>query len=73
VRIKLDAEIDCSPEELKAIWNMPDVTPVQQEVIEALRQQIRRQFASWPIEAWSALWAPSRMQGSTTRNGNGQA
>jgi hypothetical protein len=70
VRIKLDAEIDCSPEELKAIWNMPDVTPVQQEVIEVLRQQVRRQFASWPIETWSTLWDP---RGRTTRNRNGEA
>jgi hypothetical protein len=56
MKIKIDVEIECSPEELKASWNLPDLAPMQEEFVEALACQIRAPSAAWPIEAWIKFW-----------------
>jgi hypothetical protein len=56
MKIKIDVEIECSPEELRASWNLPDLARMQEEFVEALARQIRDPSAAWPIEAWVNFW-----------------
>jgi hypothetical protein len=56
MKLKIEAEIDCTPEELKELWNAPNLKPLQDAFAAALEAQMRQQLAASPAAAWMKLW-----------------
>ncbi|MDH3689283.1 MAG: DUF6489 family protein [Gammaproteobacteria bacterium] len=54
--MKLNIEIDTTPEELRKFLGLPDVQPVQQELMEKAREKILAAMDNYdPIKLMSAL------------------
>ena len=69
MKIKIEAEIDCTPEEFKAMWNAPDLKPLQDTIVGAVEEQVRQQLAMWPPTAWAKIWGvngPTRSGSKTS-------
>jgi hypothetical protein len=68
MKIKIDLEIDCTPEELKELWNAPNLKPLQDAFIGAVEGQMREQLTTWSPAAWMKLWGlDSALQAPTKR------
>ena len=61
MKIKLD--IDCTPEEARAFFGLPDVRPMQETLIAQLQGRIGETMAAMDPEALIKTWMPSGMQG----------
>jgi hypothetical protein len=56
--MKITANIDCTPEELRDFLGLPDVKPMQDEMMQEIRKQMMAGIAKLdPAEALKA-WMP---------------
>lgn len=66
--MKFNIEIDCTPEEARSFFGLPDVKPMQAAVLKKMEQQMLDALAQASPEAllkhWlpAAAWTPSQMQ-----------
>lgn len=67
--MKINVEIDCTPEELRQSFGLPDLRPMQDAVLKAMQQPMIDAAASASPEALMRTWmplftqAPEQMQG----------
>ncbi|HWL84162.1 MAG TPA: DUF6489 family protein [Roseomonas sp.] len=66
--MKFNIEIDCTPEEARAFFGLPDVKPMQTAVMQKVEKQVLDAMASMSpetlLKTWApgAAWTPSQMQ-----------
>ncbi len=56
--MKINVEIDCSPEELRQSFGLPDLRPMQDAVLKAMQQQMIDSVARTSPEALMRNWMP---------------
>lgn len=56
--MKINVEIDCSPEELRQSFGLPDLRPMQEAVLKAMQQQMIDAVARSSPEALMRNWMP---------------
>lgn len=56
--MKINLEIDCSPEEARRFLGLPDLQPVQAAVMAKLQQQMLDAVSAVSPEALLRQWAP---------------
>ena len=61
MRIKLD--IDCTPEELRGFFGLPDVRAMQEQLLKEVEAQMRAGIKALDPEAMLKTWLPAGMQG----------
>ena len=61
MRIKLD--IDCTPEELRGFFGLPDVAPMQEQLLKEVEERLRANLKALDAEAMLKTWLPAGMQG----------
>ena len=61
MRIKLD--IDCTPEELRGFFGLPDVRGMQEQLLKEVGAQMRAGIKALDAEAMLKTWLPAGMQG----------
>jgi hypothetical protein len=61
MRIKLD--IDCTPEELRGFFGLPDVRGLQEQLLKEVEAQMRAGIKTLDPEAMLKTWLPAGMQG----------
>ena len=61
MRIKLD--IDCTPEELRGFFGLPDVRGMQEQLLKEVEAQMRAGIKALDPEAMLKTWLPAGMQG----------
>ena len=61
--MKITIDIDCTPEEARAFLGLPDVGPVQQAFVEALRERMTEALAALDPEAIIKAWMPQGAAG----------
>ncbi len=61
--MKVTIDIDCTPEEARAFLGLPDVGPLQEAVLERLRQRLFEQLESMDPEAMMKAWMPAGAEG----------
>jgi hypothetical protein len=61
MRIKLD--IDCTPEELRGFFGLPDVRAMQGQLLKEVEAQMRAGIKALDPEAMLRTWLPAGMQG----------
>ena len=63
--MKVTVEVDCTPEEARRFFGLPDVVPIQQAIMETLQQRMQSAVdATAPevlLKAWMPM-APDQMQ-----------
>lgn len=66
--MKFNIEIDCTPEEARSFFGLPDVQPMQAAVLKKIEQQMLDALTQTSPEAllkhWlpATAWTPSQMQ-----------
>ena len=56
--MKITVEVDCTPEEARRFLGLPDLAPLQEEVLAALRGRVAEAAAATAPEALARLWMP---------------
>lgn len=61
MKIKLD--IDCTPEELRGFFGLPDVRPMQEQLLKDVAERMRAGVKALDPEAMLKALLPAGMQG----------
>ena len=61
--MKFRIDIDCSPEEARQFFGLPDVRNVQESIMAALQERVAEQVRSMDLETLTRAWLPTGAQG----------
>ena len=61
MKIKLD--IDCTPEELRGFFGLPDVGPMQEELLKEVEERLRANVKALDPETMLKTWLPAGLKG----------
>ena len=62
--MKVNVEVDCTPEEARAFMGLPDVQPMQEALMKELEQRLRANIQAMDPEAIVRTWLPAGIQGA---------
>jgi Family of unknown function (DUF6489) len=61
MKIKLD--IDCTPEELRGFFGLPDVRPMQEHLLKEVEERMRTNLQALDPETMLKTWLPAGLKG----------
>lgn len=61
--MKVTFDVECTPEEARAFFGLPDVAPMQEALMKELEDQLRDNMRSLDPETMLKTWLPATMQG----------
>lgn len=61
--MKITVDIDCTPEEARAFLGLPNIAPMQDELLAQLQQQLSKYLANTDPEAMLKQWLPESVKG----------
>lgn len=61
--MKVTINIDCTPEEARTFFGLPDVQPMQERMMAELEDRMRQGMSELEPEALVAKWLPVGVQG----------
>jgi hypothetical protein len=61
MKIKLD--IDCTPNEVREFFGLPEIKPLQEEVLKELQERLRASIKAMDPEAMLKTWLPATFKG----------
>ena len=61
MKIKLD--IDCTPEEVREFFGLPEVKPLQEELLKEVQERLRANIKAMDPEAMLKTWLPTTLKG----------
>ena len=61
--MKIRIDIDCTPEEARRFFGLPDVSPMQESVMAELEKQTLARLKSMDADALMKQWFPSSVEG----------
>ena len=61
--MKISVDVDCTPEELRAFFGLPDVAPMQAELLKEVEARLRAGLATLDPEAMLKTWLPAGLKG----------
>jgi hypothetical protein len=65
--MKVNIEMEMTPQEARAFMGLPDVAPMQQQMLEEMRARMRAAFDAGDPEAMMKAWMP--FSGANTGGG----
>lgn len=63
--MKVNFTIDCTPEEARAFFGLPDVVPMQQALMQQLQSKMEENIRNLDPETLVKTWMPMAMQNWT--------
>jgi len=61
--MKINFEIDCTPEELREFFGLPQIKPMQEHLLKDMEERLRAGMTALDPESMLKTWLPSGMQG----------
>ena len=61
--MKVNVEVNCTPEEARAFFGLPDLGPMQQRVMGEIEGRLRSSLDAMNPETIFKTWLPASMQG----------
>ena len=61
--MKISFDVDCTPEELREFFGLPDVKPMQEQLLKEMEERMRAGLAALEPEAMLKTWLPAGLQG----------
>jgi hypothetical protein len=61
--MKITLDIDCTPEELRSFFGLPDVRPMQEELLKDVEKQMRAGLKALDPEMMLKTWLPAGLKG----------
>jgi hypothetical protein len=60
--MKISFDVDCTPEELREFFGLPDVKPMQEALLKEVEAKMRANIAALDPEAMLKTWLPAGME-----------
>lgn len=61
--MKFKFDIDCTPEEARAFFGLPDVAPMQEAMMKEVEKKMKDNISSLDPETFMKTWMPATIQG----------
>jgi Family of unknown function (DUF6489) len=61
MKIKLD--IDCTPDEVREFFGLPQIKPLQEELLKEVRERLSANIKAMDPEAMLKTWLPATLKG----------
>jgi len=61
--MKIKFDIDCTPEELRSFFGLPDVRPMQEHLLEEVEERMRAGLKALDPETMLKTWLPAGLKG----------
>ena len=61
--MKISIDIDCTPDEMRQFFGLPDVTPMQQRLMAEMEKKMMENLAAMDPESMMKTWLPFGMEG----------
>jgi hypothetical protein len=61
--MKISLDIDCTPDELRGFFGMPDVKPMQEQVLKEVEERMRANLKALDPETLLKTWMPAGLKG----------
>ena len=61
--MKISFDIDCTPEELRSFFGLPEVKPMQDRLMAELEAQMRANLKALDPETMLKTWLPAGFEG----------
>jgi hypothetical protein len=61
--MKISLDLDCTPEELRGFFGLPDVKPMQEQLLKEVEARVRANLKALDPEAMLKAWLPTGVKG----------
>lgn len=61
--MKIHFDIDCTPDELRGFFGLPDVRPMQDNLLKEIENRMRAGLGALDPEAMLKTWLPAGLKG----------
>jgi hypothetical protein len=61
--MKITVDIDCTPEEARSFLGLPDVKPMQEELMGEMQERMRASLRAMQPEELLKHWLPANLKG----------
>ena len=61
--MKITMNVDCTPEEARAFLGLPDVKPMQEQLMRELQERMAANIRAMEPEAMLRTWLPATLKG----------
>ena len=61
--MKLKFDIDCTPEELRGFFGLPEIKPMQDRLMAELEERMRANLKALDPETMMSTWLPAGLKG----------
>ena len=61
--MKFKVDIDCTPDEARAFFGLPDLKPLQEALLPELEERLRATLKAMDPEAMLKTWLPATLKG----------
>ncbi len=61
--MKVKFDLECTPQEARAFFGLPDVAPMQEALMSELEERLRENMNALDPETMLKTWLPATMQG----------
>ena len=61
--MKFSLDIDCTPDELRGFFGMPEVKPMQERLLKEVEERMRANLKALDPESLMKTWMPAGLKG----------
>lgn len=61
--MKISLDIDCTPDELRGFFGMPEIKPMQDRLLKEVEEQMRANLTTLDAETMLKTWLPAGLKG----------
>ena len=61
--MKITVDVDCTPEEARAFLGLPDVKPMQEQLMREVQERMAANIRAMEPEAMLRTWLPDTLKG----------
>ena len=61
--MKINLDIECTPEELRGFFGLPDVKPMQEQLLKEVEERLRANVKALDPETMLKTWLPAGLKG----------
>ena len=61
--MKITVNVDCTPEEARTFFGLPDVKPMQEQLLRELQERMTANIRAMDAETMLRTWLPATLKG----------
>jgi Family of unknown function (DUF6489) len=61
--MKISLDIDCTPDELRDFFGMPEIKPMQEQLLKEVEERMRANLKALDAETMLKTWLPAGLKG----------